>query len=273
MAGLATAQTTPKPATKSGSTAAKKPATKTATTKSAAKPKADDPTAPSATGKPHADFITTEGTLSCDLANDKVPHAVANFVGLATGSKDWTDPKTGQTKHGVPAYDGTIFHRVIPNFMIQGGDPGGDGSGQIGFTMPDEFSPDLKFDKPGVLAYANRGPNTNAAQFFITEVPYPFLDPCLDENGCMRGMRQVPKGYGYVVFGQCSPETVELVKKIAREPRGESDRPDNPVTIKHIKITGMPKAAGKPAAKPATKGGASLHKTGSAAAPKAAPKQ
>jgi peptidyl-prolyl cis-trans isomerase A (cyclophilin A) len=245
------AKSAPKAATKAG-------AQKSATKKPAA-PVAQKPAAPAK--NPVAVIHTSAGALTCELYKDKVPNAVANFVGLATGTKDWTDPK-GQKKHGVPLYDHTIFHRVIPDFMIQGGDPMGNGMGNAGFRIPDEFSPDLHFDKPGVMAYANSGPNTNSAQFFITEVPYPFLDPCLDDAGCMRGGRQVQKGYGYTIFGQCAPESVELVKKIAREPRGANDMPNTPVVIQHIDIQG--------AAKPATSAKPAARK---AAPKKAAPKK
>ena len=246
------------PATKS----APKTATKAGAQKSSAAKKA--PAKPAAPAKnPTAVIHTSDGDLTCELYKDKVPNAVDNFVGLATGSKDWTDPKTNEKKHGVPLYDRTIFHRVIPNFMIQGGDPMGNGMGNAGYRISDEFSPDLHFDKGGVLAYANSGPNTNSSQFFITEVPYQFLDPCLDDAGCFRGGRQVQKGYGYTIFGQCTPESVELVKKIAREPRGANDFPQNPVVINHIDIEGIAKPA-TAAKKPAPS------KTG---AKKAAPKQ
>jgi peptidyl-prolyl cis-trans isomerase A (cyclophilin A) len=221
---------------------AKKPAT--STNKPAAS-SAKTTTTPATTGPPTATIQTTAGTLSCELFPDKVPNAVANFVGLARGSKDWTDPKSGAKKHGVPLYDGTIFHRVIPEFMIQGGDPLGTGTGGPGYEMKDEFSPDLAFNKPGMLAYANSGPNTNGSQFFITEVEVPFLDPCLDAAGCLRGSRRVPKGYGYTIIGHCTPASVDLVKQIARAPRNGNDRPNAPVTIKHIAITGMPKPAVK----------------------------
>src|SRR5207344_603558 len=136
-------------------------------------------------------------------------------------------------------HDGTIFHRVIPNFMIQGGDPAGSGSGDVGFEFKNETSPTLKFDRPGRLAYANAGPNTNGSQFFITEVPYPHL------NG------------GYTIFGQCDEATVALVKQIARMGRDANDRPYRPVKINHITIAkaGAAPAAAKPAtaAKPAAK--------------------
>jgi cyclophilin family peptidyl-prolyl cis-trans isomerase len=126
--------------------------------------------------QPIAIIDTTAGKLTCTLFPDKAPIGVANFIGLSEGTKDWTSPVTHQKKHGVPLYDGTIFHRVIPNFMIQGGDPLGTGTGDPGYQFKNETSPDLKFDRPGRLAYANAGPDTNGSQFFITEVPYPSLN-------------------------------------------------------------------------------------------------
>jgi peptidyl-prolyl cis-trans isomerase A (cyclophilin A) len=167
---------------------------------------------------PTAIIDTTAGKLTCTLFPDKAPIGVANFIGLADGTKDWISPVTHAKKHGVPLYDGTIFHRVIPEFMIQGGDPMGTGTGNPGYRFANETSPDLKFDRPGRLAYANAGPNTNGSQFFITEVPYPSL------NG------------GYTIFGQCDSASVNLVKKIARMPRGANDRPKDPVKINHITI-------------------------------------
>ncbi len=116
---------------------------------------------------------TTDGNINCTLFPDKAPLTVKNFIGLANGTKDWTNPVTHAKKHGVSLYDGTIFHRVIPNFMIQGGDPEGNGMGDPGYTFKDEISPSLKFDQPGRLAMANSGPGTNGSQFFITEVPTP----------------------------------------------------------------------------------------------------
>ncbi len=170
------------------------------------------------TGTPTAIIETTAGKMTCTLFPDKAPIGVANFIGLATGTKDWTSP-TGAKMHGKPLYDGTIFHRVIPQFMIQGGDPKGDGTGGTGDKFKNETPSDLKFDRAGRLAYANAGPNTNESQFFITEVPVAQL------NG------------GYTIFGQCDAPTVELVKQIARmatDPR--NDRPFRPVTINHIRI-------------------------------------
>jgi len=166
--------------------------------------------------EPTAIIQTTDGNITCTLFPDKAPLTVANFIGLADGTKAWKNPKTGQMMH-TPLYDGTICHRVIPNFMIQCGDPAGNGSGDPGYSFKDEFSSDLKFDAPGRLAMANSGPNTNGSQFFITEVPTPHL------NG------------KHTIFGQC--EDLDVVKKIARlasDPR--TDRPYDPPKITHIKI-------------------------------------
>ena len=170
--------------------------------------------------KPVAVIDTTAGKLTCTLFPDKAPIGVANFIGLATGTKDWTSPITHQKKHGVPLYDGTIFHRVIPDFMIQGGDPMGTGTGDPGYAFKNETSSDLKFDRPGRMAYANAGPDTNGSQFFITEIAYPSL------NG------------GYTIFGQCDEASVTLVKQIARMGRDSNDKPYKPVKINHITISG-----------------------------------
>jgi peptidyl-prolyl cis-trans isomerase A (cyclophilin A) len=198
---------------------------------------------------------TTSGEMKCTLFPDQAPKAVANFVGLANGTKNWTNP-AGKLVHGKPLYDGVIFHRVIPGFMIQAGDPSGTGSGDVGFEFEVELHSDLLFDKPGRLAMANRNnPNSNGSQFFITEKEVPFLNPCFQEGGCPELRR--PKGMGYTIFGQCDDTTVELVKKIARTPctlgpvcDQNNSRLQNPVTIKHIEIV---KAGKSSAAKPATK--------------------
>lgn len=183
-------------------------------------------------GEPTAVIHTTAGDMHCKLFEKQAPIGVANFIGLADGSKDWTNPVSHSKKHGVPLYDGTIFHRVIPEFMIQGGDPSGTGSGDVGFSFKNETSPSLKFDRPGRLAYANAGPDTNSSQFFITEVPYPSL------NG------------GYTIFGQCDDASVQLVKKIARMARDpRNDRPFNPVKITHIDIQGGGSTTSKPETK------------------------
>ncbi len=176
--------------------------------------------AKAAASQPTAVIDTTAGKLTCTLFPDVAPIGVANFIGLSNGTKDWTSPITHQKKHGVPLYDGTIFHRVIPNFMIQGGDPAGNGTGDPGYAFKNETSPSVKFDRPGRLAYANSGPDTNGSQFFITEVPYASL------NG------------GYTLFGQCDEASVTLVKAIARMGRDSNDLPYKPVKINHITISG-----------------------------------
>ena len=196
--------------------------------------------------KPVAVIDTTAGKMTCTLFPDKAPIGVANFIGLATGSKEWKNPISGATKRNTPLYDGTIFHRVIPEFMIQGGDPAGNGSGDPGYQFKNETSVDLLFDRPGRLAYANSGPNTNGSQFFITEVATPHL------NG------------GYTIFGQCDDATVALVKQIARMASDPSNnKPFRPVKITHVTIL----KNGLPAAKLA---GTATHKP-VATSPKPAP--
>ena len=188
-----------------------KPATSSA-------PKRPATSSAAAAPAPEAIIDTTAGKLTCTLFPKKAPIGVANFIGLANGTKDWTNPSTQRKMHGVPLYNGTIFHRVIPQFMIQGGDPMGDGRGDPGYKFKNETSPDLGFDRPGRLAYANAGPDTNGSQFFITEVPYPNLDG------------------NYTIFGQCDESSVELVKKIARMPRNGNDKPDTAVKINKITL-------------------------------------
>jgi peptidyl-prolyl cis-trans isomerase A (cyclophilin A) len=238
---LLMAQTTTKTPAKSTTSKAKSSGTAKSAPKAA--PAGATHTAARATSAkwehPVAVFDTSMGKINCELFQDKAPKTVANFIGLAKGTKEWKHPFTGEVMNGKPLYDGVTFHRVIPNFMIQGGDPQGNGSGDIGYKFADEFSPDLKFDRPGRMAMANAGPNTNSSQFFITEVPNQYLDPCLDEQGCVRGGRMVPKGYGYTIFGQCDPQSLQVVAKIARvatDPR--NNKPYDPVTIKHITILG-----------------------------------
>jgi peptidyl-prolyl cis-trans isomerase A (cyclophilin A) len=144
----------------------------------------------------YATFKTSMGDIVVKLLPEKAPNTVANFVGLAEGTKEWTDPRNGQ-KTKTPLYDGTMFHRVIPDFMIQGGDPLGTGTGGPGYRFGDEIGPDNKFSKPGLLAMANAGPGTNGSQFFITEVPTPWLDK------------------GHTIFGEVV-KGGELVPKITR---------------------------------------------------------
>lgn len=146
-------------------------------------------------------FRTSLGDIRLELLNEAAPKTVENFVGLARGAKEWTDPRNGE-KSKKPFYDGTVFHRVIPEFMIQGGDQLGSGTGGPGYKFGDEFQSGLKFDKPGILAMANAGPNTNGSQFFITEVPCPWLN-------------NKHTIFGYVTAGE------ELIAKIARAGNGK----------------------------------------------------
>jgi peptidyl-prolyl cis-trans isomerase A (cyclophilin A) len=141
----------------------------------------------------YATFKTSLGDIVVKLFPEKAPKTVENFVGLAEGTKEWKDPRSGQTVK-KPLYDGTVFHRVIPQFMIQGGDPLGNGTGGPGYKFADEIGPDNKFSKPGLLAMANAGPNTNGSQFFITEVPTPWLDRGHTIFGeVVKGFELVPK--------------------------------------------------------------------------------
>jgi len=182
-------------------------------------PASKPPVHATTSSEPTAIIETTAGKMTCTLFPDKAPIGVENFIGLATGKKDWKNPVSGANEHGVPLYNGTIFHRVIPGFMIQGGDPKGDGTGDPGYKFKNEISSSLMFDKPGRLAYANAGPGTNGSQFFITEVATPHL------NG------------GYTIFGQCDDATVALVKQIAHMATDPSnDRPFRPVKILRVKI-------------------------------------
>jgi peptidyl-prolyl cis-trans isomerase A (cyclophilin A) len=153
----------------------------------------------------YATFVTSQGKIGVRLFPAEKPNSVKNFVDLAEGKKEWTDPRTGQ-KSKKPLYDGTVFHRVLPKFMIQGGDPLGQGTGGPGYSIPDELNANEHyFDKPCQLAYANSGPNTNGSQFFITEVPTTHLNP----RRCAQGV------CGYVRFGEgvCG---CDLVAKIAQ---------------------------------------------------------
>ena len=165
----------------------------------------------------YAIFNTSMGTITARLFEKETPITVRNFVALARGTKAWKDPKTGAMV-AKPLYNNITFHRVIPNFMIQTGDPTGTGSHDCGFTIPDEIVATLKFDGPGKLGMANIGsPHTGGCQFFITEVAYPSL------NG------------GYTLFGQVV-EGQDIVAKIARVPRGANDKPTTPVMLKSVTI-------------------------------------
>jgi peptidyl-prolyl cis-trans isomerase A (cyclophilin A) len=167
-------------------------------------------------------FETNKGTFKVKLFPETAPKTVENFVGLAEGTKEWTDPKSGD-KVKKPFYDGLIFHRVIPGFMIQGGDPLGTGTGGPGYRFDDEFPPNgPKHDKPGILSMANAGPGTNGSQFFVTVAPTPHL------NG-------TPGRGGHTVFGEVI-EGMDVVYDISKVRTGAQDRPVEPVVIKHLKI-------------------------------------
>ncbi len=182
----------------------------------------------------YAVLYTSMGDIVCRLFPQDAPKTIANFRGLATGTKIWTDPKTGR-KRRTPLYSGTIFHRVIPQFMIQGGDPLGNGTGDPGYKFEDEFSPDHVFDKPGMLAMANSGPDTNGSQFFITVAPTPWLN----------GKHTI---FGEVVSGQ------EVADRISEVPRDDQDKPLTPVKIIRISIRTVRASAPARASAPSIKG-------------------
>ncbi|ADW68437.1 peptidylprolyl isomerase [Granulicella tundricola] len=195
--------------------------------------------APSPTG-PTVIMDTNMGRLTCKFFDKQSPLATENFISLAEGKKDWTDPKTLKKIHGVRFYDGTTFHRVIPGFMIQGGDHAGDGTGDAGYFFDNETTPGLYFDVPGRLAMANAGPNTNGTQFFITELPQPDLDG------------------KYTIFGQCDAHSVLIVATIARVDRNNQDKPITPVLLNKVTIVkegqAIPAEPVPPAASPAGPG-------------------
>jgi peptidyl-prolyl cis-trans isomerase A (cyclophilin A) len=159
---------------------------------------------------------TSMGPLRCELFPEQAPVTVANFLGLAAGRIPWRDPSTG-AERSTPLYEGVTFHRVIPEFMIQGGDPLGDGTGGPGYQFRDEVATGLGFDRPGRLAMANAGPGTNGSQWFITEKPTPHLSG------------------RHTIFGQCDEATVAKVQEIARVDRDARDRPLVPVVIRSIR--------------------------------------
>ena len=171
-----------------------------------------------------ATIKTSQGDLKCELFDDKAPVTVANFVGLARGMRPWKDPSGGAWVKR-PAYDGTSFHRIIKGFMIQGGDPKGNGSGEPGYVIPDELWTGAKHDRAGLLCMANRGPNTNGMQFFITDAEAAHLDT------------------SYTIFGECSP--VSVVHAIANV-AVSSERPTTPVTISKVEIARAGGAATTP---------------------------
>jgi peptidyl-prolyl cis-trans isomerase A (cyclophilin A) len=223
------AQTTT-PATRRGAPPPAKPATPTTQAKPATPPARGTTPAAAATpaaklppGTPpgtYAIFVTSKGSFTARLFPEDAPKTVDNFIGLATGRKAWKDPRTGAMVHR-PYYNNVLFHRVIPQFMIQGGDPLGTGFGGPGYTFPDEISPKHRHNKPGILSMANSGPNTNGGQFFVTVAPYPSLD-----------------GH-YSIFGEIV-DGLENVVAISQVPRGMSgatkDRPLTPVTLRSVTI-------------------------------------
>jgi peptidyl-prolyl cis-trans isomerase A (cyclophilin A) len=163
-----------------------------------------------------ATLRTNQGTVTLRLFPDQAPKTVRNFVELAEGGREWTNPRTGSvTKDKL--YDGTIFHRVIPNFMIQGGDPLGTGMGGPGYQFGDEIHPDLQFDRPYLLAMANAGPGTNGSQFFITVAPTPWL------NG------------KHTIFGEVT-DGADVVEKISKLKSGPGDRPASDVVIESVTV-------------------------------------
>jgi peptidyl-prolyl cis-trans isomerase A (cyclophilin A) len=164
----------------------------------------------------YAQFATTEGPFTVRLFDQEAPKTVENFVGLAEGTKEWTDPRTNQ-KVSTPYYDGIIFHRVIKGFMVQSGDPLGQGVGGPGYKFKDEFHPTLRHHKAGILSMANSGPSTNGGQFFITLGPTPHLD---DRHSV----------FGEVVDG------MEVVTKIGSTPTGHQDRPVKEIAIQTVTI-------------------------------------
>ena len=165
----------------------------------------------------YAVFHTNQGSFSVRFFPKDAPKTVANFVGLATGEKTWRDPRDGQQKVGKPLYDGTIFHRVIEGFMIQGGDPLGRGNGDPGYKFEDEFQSGRKFDKVGLLAMANSGPNTNGSQFFVTTSTPQWLS----------GKHTI---FGEVISGY------EVVDAISKVPRGAMDRPNSDVVLEKVEV-------------------------------------
>jgi peptidyl-prolyl cis-trans isomerase A (cyclophilin A) len=196
-----------------------------AAAQSASKPAEELPDSPTATAavltRPNGPTVvmdTSMGRITCQFFQRQAPKTVANFIALAEGTKDWTDPATNKKQHNKPLYDGTVFHRVIPDFMIQGGDPVGNGMGDPGYKFADEFDPNLGFDVPGRLAMANSGPNTNGSQFFITTVPTEFLN------------------HVHTIFGQCDASGLLVAQAITKVPRDSNDKPLTPVVLKKVTI-------------------------------------
>lgn len=165
-----------------------------------------------------ATLHTTLGDIQIELFDDRAPRTVENFVGLATGEKSWEDPKTGESKTGDPLYDDILFHRIIDGFMIQTGDPTGTGRGGPGYTFNDEFHPDLRHESAGIVSMANRGPNTNGSQFFITLAPTPHLDD------------------KHAVFGRVT-DGMDIVEEIGAAETDQQDRPTEDILLKSVTIS------------------------------------
>jgi peptidyl-prolyl cis-trans isomerase A (cyclophilin A) len=165
----------------------------------------------------YATLRTSQGDIEVRLFPNHAPKTVANFVGLADGTREWTDPRTGKKASGQPLYSGTVFHRVIPDFMVQGGDPLGSGRGGPGYQFGDEFHPDLSFDRPYLLAMANAGPGTNGSQFFITTAATPWLNR------------------KHTIFGEVTRGS-EIVDAISKAPTGAQDRPKTDVVVNEIVV-------------------------------------
>jgi peptidyl-prolyl cis-trans isomerase A (cyclophilin A) len=192
-----------------------------------AQPPADLPDSPGASIQPRVAAVptgatvvldTTAGRMTCKFFDKEAPVATANFIQLAEGTKDWVDPNTTKKVHAQRFYDGTTFHRVIPGFMIQGGDRKGDGTGDAGYYFDNEVSPNITFDVAGRLAMANAGPNTNGTQFFVTEAPQPELDG------------------KYSIFGQCDSHSVDIVTTITHMDRNSNDKPLTDVVLQKVTI-------------------------------------
>jgi peptidyl-prolyl cis-trans isomerase A (cyclophilin A) len=175
------------------------------------------------TGQLYARFHTSMGNLVVRLEEQRAPNTVKNFVGLATGTQEWKDPRTGEIRRNTPYYDGTIFHRVIQDFMIQGGDPLGKGTGGPGYRFADEFHQELRHTGPGILSMANSGPATNGSQFFITEKATPWLDN------------------KHTVFGQ-AVAGAGIIPEITRVPKAAGDKPLQDVVLKRVEIFRSPTA-------------------------------
>jgi peptidyl-prolyl cis-trans isomerase A (cyclophilin A) len=168
--------------------------------------------------QPTAIIDTSMGRITCELFPKQAPKAVAHFIAFSQGTEDWTNSATGAKMHNRPLYNGTTFHRVIAGYMVQGGDPTGTGKGGPGFSFKDEFDPDLTFDRPGRLAMANSGPNSNGSQFFITIAKAEALNR------------------HHTIFGQCDAASLFIVRAIAGVPRDSDDKPLASVVLKKITI-------------------------------------